>query len=144
MKFQQKRARVTSRLQIDNTENASLRRLRQLTDFKTSCLSMLTEKAPAPTRLTTARCHLHASYFVRRRRHHLHTSLTGNARKSPPPPQETLGKNGTWIRRKYTFDENEIDIDCSIHFIPREHSLQRLPSKAQNGVFGVRIELVGK
>ena len=39
---------------------------------------------------------------------------------------------------------NEIEVSVSVKFVPREHSLQRLLSKIASGVFGVKIETVGK
>ncbi|XP_078481148.1 LOW QUALITY PROTEIN: active breakpoint cluster region-related protein [Ciona intestinalis] len=39
---------------------------------------------------------------------------------------------------------NELSISVSIKFTPREHSLQRLPSKKSNGVFGVKIGVTAK
>jgi len=56
--------------------------------------------------------------------------------------QVTLDKNGRW--NKTVFHLGDIDIQCSFHFVPREHSLQRLPSKATNGVFGVKLDQVAK
>ncbi|XP_076804707.1 active breakpoint cluster region-related protein-like isoform X1 [Clavelina lepadiformis] len=56
--------------------------------------------------------------------------------------QESLRDKGEWKEESVLM--NELAIRVSVKFTPREHSLQRLPSKKQNGAFGVKIETVAK
>nr|CAB3219663.1 active breakpoint cluster region-related protein [Phallusia mammillata] len=56
--------------------------------------------------------------------------------------QESLRARGEWKEECVLM--NEISIRVSVKFMPREHSLQRLPSKKANGTFGVKIDVVAK
>uniref|UniRef100_H2YG57 Active breakpoint cluster region-related protein n=1 Tax=Ciona savignyi TaxID=51511 RepID=H2YG57_CIOSA len=56
--------------------------------------------------------------------------------------QESLRTHGEW--KEVSVLMNELSIRVSMKFTPREHSLQRLPSKKSNGVFGVKIGVTAK